>query len=318
MNTTTVYNLYLNGNSVDDHSSSLSLDTQICLTREAIDGLQSKLARLERQRDREDTITENEEPITIDKSIITTPVDSRTERQRDREDTFTGIEEEEEEEEYYDEFFDTNLKIKLEAEIEAEMREKMEAKMRDMEQKIADLKTKRPTRKPREPKPIIYWEGQVETDGGYRFDSVETAMAYAETLPKGEALKYVANWAQSFTEKKDKKSTKNRDYDARELPANETATRCSANLWNNGDGCRCRRDGGKTSIDWKGEEVYLCDQHFKNIKENVDKWKLWEEVCGNCPKNGWWDDEEWRSKMRKAEKGGKKADWVAPSRVRKV
>lgn len=116
MNSTTpnVNHFHFYGNSGDEPtSSSLSLDTQIRFTQEAIKSLQSKLARLERQRDREDTITgneeeeEEEEAVIIGKSIITTPVDSRLERQRDRDDTITGNKEEEEEEEYYDEFFDT-------------------------------------------------------------------------------------------------------------------------------------------------------------------------------------------------------------------
>ena len=50
-----VNHFHFYGNSGDEPtSSSLSLDTQIRLTREAIESLQSKLARLERQRDRED------------------------------------------------------------------------------------------------------------------------------------------------------------------------------------------------------------------------------------------------------------------------
>ena len=214
----------------------------------------------------------------------------------------------------YEEAIDARYVREMDARIEA-MRVKMETKVRAEIEASMLLK---PAKKAREPKAPTYWEGQVETEGGWKFDSLEMAIKYGETLPKGEAMLFIGNWNQTYAEKKEKKSIKNRDYDARDLPANETATRCSANLWNNGNGCRCRRNGNKTSIDWKGEEVYMCDQHFKNIKENLDKWKLWEEVCGKCAKNGWWDDEDWKSKMSRAEKGGKKADWVAPTRGKKV
>ena len=199
------------------------------------------------------------------------------------------------------------------AELRAELEAEMKAELDKAKAEIQKLKDEKPVKRAREPKPPTYWEGQVETeDGEWRFESKETAKLYGKSLKGEEKDDFMMEWDEPFAEKKEKKSIKNREYDARELPANETATRCAANLWNNGNGCRCRRNGNKTSINWKGEEVYLCDQHYNNIKENVDKWKLWEEVCGNCPKNGWWDDEDWKSKMKKAEKGGKKDNWSNP------
>ena len=183
-------------------------------------------------------------------------------------------------------------KEKMRAELRAELEAEMRAELAKKDAEIADLK-KKPVRKAREPKPPTYWEGQVETeDGNWRFETAETAKLYGKSLRGDERDDFMMNWGQSFAEKKEKKSGRGEGKDARTLKATESKNRCSANVWNGGNGCRCRFDGNFDAIDFEGKAVKVCKTHKNSIDNAMMKYIDWKPEMGYIC--GWHDQPDWK------------------------
>lgn len=68
--------------------------------------------------------------------------------------------------------------------------------------------------------------------------------------------------------------------DATLLKATTSTNRCSANLWNKGDGCRCRFDGKYDATDWEGKAVKVCKNHKNSIDNAMAKYIDWKREYG--------------------------------------
>ena len=208
---------------------------------------------------------------------------------------------------------DQPVKKRSKKEIEAKMKkmeEQMEMMMRMMTEKdaeIAELK-KKPVRKAKEPKPPTYWEGQVETDGGWKFETAETAMAYAKSLKGDETLLFVMNWNQSFTERKEKTAGKRKPVG--EVKNADDEIRCEATTIRNGEIVRCRCKG-----EFMRGERKICKRHNGDADNHFAKYENWKIEYGTHM--GWWDDLSTHHRDWDKAKHPIRKDWVKPTRVKK-
>ena len=173
-------------------------------------------------------------------------------------------------------------KKKEKEQMRAELRAEMEAEMEAMRAEIAELK-KKPERKGREPKPLTYWEGQVETEGGWRFETAETAGEYAKSLKAKDAVDFMINWGQSFVERKEKITGRiiNQSTDRTKNGENgcEVLVPKIAGGWKHGaEGC------GRNFNALRGGRR-ICRQHEKTADDHMAKYANWKEEFGTH--NGW-------------------------------
>jgi hypothetical protein len=194
---------------------------------------------------------------------------------------------------------EAEMRKQIEAEVRAEMeemREQMDELILALKMENDRLKASKPTRKPREPKPVEYWEGQTENEvGEWEFINEDYAEKFADATfkDKKEYTKFMKNWCQPFAERKVKTANKrSAGGDATLLKATTSTNRCSANLWNNGDGCRCRFDGKFDATDWEGKAVKVCKNHKNSIDNAMSKYIDWKREYGYIC--GWWDQPNWR------------------------
>ena len=185
----------------------------------------------------------------------------------------------------------------------------MEVNMRAMVKDKEEWMAKKPTRKPREPKPIIYWEGQVETEGGWKFDSLANAMNYAKTLKGDETLLFVADWGQSFAEKKEKTADKRGPRRMEPKEAMDSCDRCEVNIWT-ADGRTGRCPTRKFCM--RGDRN-ICKRHNTDADKHMLKYEGWTIEDGHH--YGWWDDE---SSHQKFKQHNIRKDFVPQSRRKKV
>ena len=168
------------------------------------------------------------------------------------------------------------------------MRKALEEKLRaEYEGQIVELK-KKPVRKPREPKPIIYWEGQVECEGGWKFDSKESAKNYAKSLKGADLmLDFMMDWDEPFAERKEK-TTGKRSLIMKPMKEGLTdENRCETRKWNYKDGYaqRCNNEGKFTRGTHK-----ICKRCNSAADNHMNMYLDWEEEFGTIL--GWATDDQ--------------------------
>jgi len=200
------------------------------------------------------------------------------------------------------------LRAEMRAEVEAEMR----AELAKKDAEIADLK-KKPVRKAREPKPPTYWEGQVETAEGWRFESKETAKLYGKSLKGEEKDDFMMEWDEPFAEKKEKTAGKRGRVG--EIKNADEPERCESTTCRNGEIVRCK---SKFSALRGGRRI--CTRHNKDADNHFAKYENWKIEYGTH--GGWYDEKETIGRDTHKGPDGKKLhpvrkDWVKPPRGKK-
>ena len=173
------------------------------------------------------------------------------------------------------------------ADMEAKFKRMMATELAKKDAEILELK-KKPVRKPREPKPTEYWEGQVKTDDGWRFENKESAKLYGKSLKGDEKDDFMIDWDQTFAEKKEKKTgrviNKNTDRTKNGDQGCQIRVPKIAGGWKNGaEGCGrkfCALRGG----------YRICKQHEKTANDHMERYSNWKVEYGTH--NGWMGGEE--------------------------
>jgi hypothetical protein len=168
----------------------------------------------------------------------------------------------------------------------------LKAELAQKDAKIVELE-KKPVRKPREPE---YWEGQIETEGGWRFESKEYAKIYAKSLKADEAVEFMCDWDEAFVEKKEKKSGKRNLFMKPPKEGLKDECRCEAFKWNYGEKIhqRCSNEAKK---DRAGRRI--CGRCNQTAEEQMKKLLGWKIEFGT--REGWYDEDRETIERRKME-----------------
>ena len=174
---------------------------------------------------------------------------------------------------------------------------------------LKETKNKDPpiTKKAREP--IIYWDGQIQTaNGKWRFENKESAKNYAKSLKGEEALDFIIDWWQVFTERKYKTAGKRGPVG--EVKNAEDNVRCESTTTRNGETVRC-----KCKFKFMRGDRKICGRHNSDADNHLAKYENWKIEYGTHM--GWWDDLSTHHRDWDKAKHPIRKDWVKPTRVKK-